>query len=221
MAGTVVDKLLKPRHIGNRITQMKIKENEKRFKEILLATGRPEIDYVIECLEKMGFFKSPASSSKHLCKEGGLCLHSLNVYDEAMGIKAVQEQLHPGIMSRVSDESIAIAALLHDVCKADMYVRVIQQNKQIDGSWKRGHAYEINDDAFAVGHGEKSVIMLLQWGFDLYDDELLAIRWHMGAWNLPFQSIDYTKQYNQAMKVSPLVSLIANADDIATNIIEA
>lgn len=70
---------------------MRKKENEKRFKEILLATKRPYIDYVLEQLTRMKFFEAPASSSKHLCVEGGLCKHSLNVYDEAMGLKEIQK----------------------------------------------------------------------------------------------------------------------------------
>lgn len=206
--------------MGYFCADMKIKENEKRFKEILLATGRPEIDYVIEQLETMGFFTAPASANKHMSEDGGLCKHSLNVYDEAMGLKALQDKIHPGIMNNISDESIAIAALLHDVCKADLYVKSVRQSKEIDGTWKKTRMFECSEDAFPVGHGEKSVIMLLQWGFDLYDDELLAIRWHMGAWNLPFQSMDIMKQYSTAKKQYTLVSLIANADDIATNIIE-
>lgn len=200
--------------------KIKLKENEKRFKELLLATGRPEIDYVLERLETMGFFRAPASVCKHLCVEGGLCQHSLNVYDEAMGLKALQDDLHPGIGRLFPDESIAIAALLHDVCKTDLYRKVTRQSKDLDGSWKKDSAFEASNDAFPVGHGEKSVIMLLQWGLDLSDAELLAIRWHMGAWNLPFQSQDIIKQYNQAKKSHPLVALIANADDLATNIIE-
>lgn len=198
---------------------MRKKENEKRFKEILLATGRPEMDYVLERLTKMKFFEAPASASKHLCVEGGLCKHSLNVYDEAIGLREIQERLCPGISRSLPDDSIAIAALLHDVCKTDLYRKVDRQSKEIDGSWKRFSAFECREDTFPVGHGEKSVIMLLQWGLELTDEEILAIRWHMGAWNLPFHSVDFTKQYNLANK-TPLVPLIQNADNLATNIIE-
>lgn len=73
---------------------MRKKENEKRFKEILMATHRPEIDYVLEQLTMMKFFEMPASVTNHLNVEGGLCKHSLNVYDEAMGLREVQEIRH-------------------------------------------------------------------------------------------------------------------------------
>lgn len=197
-----------------------IEANKKRFTDILLETKRENIDYVIECLDQMGFFEAPASVANHLNEEGGLVQHSLNVYDEAMGLKEIQTRLNPGIGKELNDESIAIAALLHDVCKADLYVKTIRQRKEVDGTWTKGVAYAHNDEAFPAGHGEKSVIMLLQWGLDLSDEELLAIRWHMGAWNIPFQSLDIIKNNDLAKKKYPLVTLISAADSLAAAIIE-
>ena len=59
-------------------------EAHDRFIEILRATGRENIDYIIEDLESWGFFEAPASAQGHYAYPGGLLDHSLNVYDAAM-----------------------------------------------------------------------------------------------------------------------------------------
>lgn len=68
-----------------------------------------------------------------------------------------------------------------------------------------------------MGHGEKSVILLLQSGLDLRDDEIYAIRWHMGSWNL---SRDDERFYRQAAKATSLQPLIHVADTLASSILE-
>ena len=40
--------------------------NKQRFCELLRATGRENIEYVIEDLETYGFFEAPASVRNHL-----------------------------------------------------------------------------------------------------------------------------------------------------------
>ncbi len=73
------------------------------------------------------------------------------------------------------------------------------------------------DDKAPFGHGEKSVIILQQFiKLELF--EALAIRWHMGAWDI---SDTYGKwAYNEAVKVHPMVTLLHLADMEATHIIE-
>ncbi len=88
------------------------------FIELLKATNRENIDYVIEDL---GFFEAPASSKNHFNFEGGLVEHSLNVYKIAVMLKEQMATFRPDVIARIPDDSIAIAALLHDVCKADIY----------------------------------------------------------------------------------------------------
>ena len=85
------------------------------------------------------------------------------------------------------------------------------------GQYEDFEQYEIHDENFPVGHGEKSVILLLQSGLDLKDDEIYAIRWHMGPWNL---SRDDEKFYRQSGKITPLQPLIHAADTLASAIIE-
>ena len=52
------------------------------------------------------------------------------------------------------------------------------------------------------------------------DDELLAIRWHMTAWDLPFQSPEAKNSLNTARDKFALCSLVQLADGIAANLYE-
>ncbi|MDO4214640.1 MAG: hypothetical protein Q4D12_01815 [Bacteroidales bacterium] len=65
------------------------------------------------------------------------------------------------------------------------------------------------------------MIVLLQCGLDMSDDEIMAIRWHMNAWDLPFQSADLKGNYNKAKDICPLLSLIQAADGLASNLLES
>jgi hypothetical protein len=62
--------------------------------------------------------------------------------------------------------------------------------------------------------------MLLRSGLDLTDNEIMAIRWHMHAWDLPFQSADIKANLNTAKEICPLLSLIQAADGLSSNLIE-
>ena len=156
-------------------------------------------------------------SQGHYAYPGGLLDHSLNVYDAAMNTREWVVRERPDLESLLPSDSIAIAALLHDVCKADFYELVRKKKRNEIGTYEEVETYEIHDEHFPVGHGEKSVILLLQSGLDLSDDEIYAIRWHMGPWNL---SRDDERFYRQAGKLTPLQSLIHSADTIASAILE-
>ena len=197
-----------------------IAQNRERFCQILRDTGVDNIDNVIAYLDELRFFEAPASARNHFNFPGGLALHSLNVYDMAMKLRESVVALRPDSAELLAPESIAIAALLHDVCKADIYRRTLRRQKNEIGVWEDIEGYEVDYSALPVGHGEKSVIMLLRAGLDLEDDELMAIRWHMGPWDLPAQSIEMDKSYRKAQQKSPLVPLIHTADTLAAQIIE-
>lgn len=194
--------------------------NRKRFIEILKSTDRENIDYVIEDLEALGFFEAPASIKNHNNFAGGLVQHSLNVYDMAMALRESAVKMRPDLEPFLRTDSIALAALLHDVCKADIYRKVTRARKNEVGQYERFDEYQITYESFPVGHGEKSVIMLLRSGLDLDDDEILAIRWHMGAWGVNPHSHEEDKNYRDAQKKSPLVSLVHSADTLAAQILE-
>lgn len=197
-----------------------ISANRERFIELLKSTGRDGIDYVIEDLDAWGFFEAPASVRNHFNFPGGLALHSLNVYDMAMAIRNATIPLRPDMEKMLNTDSIAIAALLHDVCKTNIYRRTKRKQRNEIGIWEEVEAYDVDYSEMPVGHGEKSVIMLLRSGLDLEDEEIFAIRWHMGPWDLPSQSIEMDKSYRKAQEKSPLVALIHTADTLAAQILE-
>lgn len=200
---------------------MDINETRDRFCEILRSTGIENIEDIITYLDELKFFEAPASARNHFSFPGGLALHSLNVYDTAMRLRESIIAMRPDTADLLAPESIAVTALLHDICKADIYRRTRRKQKNEIGVWEDVEGYEVDYSALPVGHGEKSVMMLLRAGLDLEDDEILAIRWHMGPWDLPTQSIEMDKSYRLAQKKSPLVPLIHTADTLAAQIIES
>ena len=86
--------------------------------------------------------------------------------------------------------------------------------------WEEYKGYDVDYSKFPLGHGEKSVIMLLRMGLDLSDEEIMAIRWHMTAWDLAFQSPEMRANINTAREKTPLCCLVQTADSLATNMLE-
>lgn len=199
---------------------MNVKEIKDEFISLLKSTAREGIDYVIEDLEKLGFFEAPASSKHHLDCEGGLAAHSLNVCKAGLMLREQMIAMKPEMKDYMPKNSVIIASLLHDVCKADIYKKAVKKRKNSYGNWEDYDGYDVDYSNFPMGHGEKSVIVLLLSGLEMTDDEMLAIRWHMTAWDLPFQSAELKNCLNTARNKSPLCSLIQSADTIAANILE-
>ena len=198
-----------------------MKDNRAAFCELLRSTNREGVDYVIEELDELGFFTAPASATHHLNKEGGLVEHSLNVCNAAMAVREVMVRMDDSLREALPHESVIIAALLHDVCKADIYRPSLKKCKNSFGMWEDVPGYNVRYDSFPLGHGEKSVIMLLRCGLDMTDDEIMAIRWHMNAWDLSFQSPDAKGNYNAAKSQCPLITLIQAADGLSAGILES
>lgn len=120
------------------------------------------------------FFTAPASTKYHGACEGGLLLHSLNVY------KTLRERYFEE--GKDSEESFAICALLHDLCKAQFYkVSTRNVKNDVTGQWEKVPYYTV-EDAFPYGHGEKSVFLIERF-MRLKTSEAMAIRWHMGGFD--------------------------------------
>lgn len=190
-----------------------------KFISLLRATGRQGVDCVADYLDKVGFFEAPASVNRHLSYAGGLAEHSLNVYRMAMMLREQMAAMRPDTAGQLPEDSVTIAALLHDVCKANIYKTAKKWRKDEQNRWEQYDTYETDYSRFPLGHGEKSVIMLLRLGLTLTNDEILAIRWHMGAWNLPFQSYEDKCNISEAAD-HPLTAIIQAADALAAHILE-
>lgn len=196
---------------------MNVKEE---FIELLRSTNREGVEDLLVALEDMGFFTAPASSNHHLNVEGGLLQHSLNTCKAALMVWEGMIALEPGLAKEVERDSVIIASLLHDVCKSDIYFRSVKKRKTVLGTWEDCEGYKVSYKKFPMGHGEKSVILLLCNGLALTDDEMLAIRWHMGAWGINMNSYEDQRCFDTSQKLYPLVTIIQTADKLAANIME-
>ena len=195
-------------------------EKRGRFDGLLLKTGRRGIENVLAELERLGFYEAPASTRFHGNYPGGLLEHSLCVYDEAVVIREAQLKLKPEVADSLPPDSIAIAALLHDVCKAEVYRQEEKRRKNAAGMWESYNGYGVDYAAFPLGHGEKSVIQLLRWGLEMTDDEIMAIRWHMSGFDLAFQSPESRANYGAATDKCPLLAVLRAADGLASHIMK-
>ncbi len=141
------------------------------FRENITRQGSEEL---LNWLLNTDFFDAPASTKYHCACENGLVMHSVSVYNTMM-----EKHFEEGVDS---EESFAISALLHDVCKAEFY-KVSTRNVKNDltGQWEKQPYYSI-EDKFPFGHGEKSVFLIERF-MRLRLDEAMAIRWHMGSFD--------------------------------------
>lgn len=197
-----------------------IKKIKEEFIELLRSTKRDGMEDLLKDLEDWGFYEAPASAGHHLNVAGGLVTHSLNTCKAALAVYEGMKTLEPYLANEVKRESVIIASLLHDVCKTDIYKPTVKRRKSNLGMWEDAEGYKVTYKNFPMGHGEKSVILLLCSGLDLYDDEMLAIRWHMGAWGVNMNSYEDQRNYDTARMLYPLVAIIQTADGLAASIME-
>lgn len=193
---------------------------QEQFCELLRSTAREGVEDVIEYLGKAGFFKAPASAVHHLACEGGLVAHSVNTCNAALAIWEAMKTVNPDLAYEVKRENVIIASLLHDVCKTDSYEKSPRRRKNELGQDEAYMGFKGVDSPLPIGHGEKSLIMLLyNTPLELTDEEMLAIRWHMGPWGLNFNSGEEMRLYDGANDRA-LVPIIYSADLLASRIIE-
>ena len=158
------------------------------------------------------FFTAPASQRYHGSYEGGLLEHSLNVYDCLVAYLA-HERVREVYGMNYEPESVAICALLHDVCKIGCYKPGTRNVKDENGKWQQVPSYEY-DDKLPYGHGEKSVYII--GGFiRLSREEAFAIRYHMG-----FSGIEDKRNIGRALEQFPLAFALNVADMEATYFLE-
>lgn len=145
------------------------------FEKYIKRDGAEEL---LNFLNHSDFFSAPASTRFHSNVAGGLCAHSLNVYYRFL--KYVKSEYGDNYTDFISDESIAIVALLHDICKVNYYT-IEMRNVKENGTWVQKPYYSVTD-TLPYGHGEKSVYIIS--GFmKLTREEAMMINWHMGGFD--------------------------------------
>lgn len=174
---------------------------------------RPGADKFLEYLESPSsdFFTAPASMRFHGSYPGGLVEHSLNVY-HCLKDYLARERVQELYGLTPSEETIAIVALFHDICKVNTYLPGTRNVKE-DGVWKQVPSYNY-EDTLPYGHGEKSVYIVS--GFmRLSREEAFAIRYHMG-----FSGGEDPRNVGSAFEMFPLAFALSVADMEATYFLE-
>lgn len=171
----------------------------------LLATIRLE-DKTMKILlvpkaNGFSFFDEPASTIHHNNTLGGLAKHSLTVFKVLIGLAIQNEK----IKDAIPYESIVKTSLLHDYCKWGSYQPNLSVKKTL-----LTKPFEIKD-TYPMGHGEKSVILLMKDDWRLTDLEMILIRWHMG----PFDRM-YNEMQSYLAKAYPYHLALYLADQAAT-----
>ena len=153
------------------------------------------------------FFKAPASTKYHGAHEGGLFQHSAAVMKSLVGLT---ESCH---LEWQNERSPYIVGMFHDLCKIDQY-RNTSYGLTLDGQPLHNPCeWEYNPHTLLKGHGEKSVMLLSQF-YTLTEEEILCIRYHMGAFTPKEEWNDYTG----AIHAYPNVLWTHQADMLASHV---
>lgn len=170
---------------------------------------RPGSAELLRWLEDSDFFTAPASTKFHGNYEGGLCEHSVNVWEELVRLLKAYPEV------RVTAESAAIVSLLHDLCKVGVYKTELR-NQKVNGIWVQKPVYVFKEDFCYGGHGSKSVFLIQRY-MNLTEAEATAVNCHMGPWDRNPSDYSLGNAYEQF----PLALLVHWADESATYIRES
>lgn len=177
-------------------------------KMMTLPNGTPLIPVdMLDWLVSKGFFTAPASTKYHGAHEGGLFQHSAAVMKALVGLT---ESCH---LDWQNERSPYIVGMFHDLCKIDQY-RNTSYGLTLDGQPLHNPCeWEYNPHTLLKGHGEKSVMLLSQF-YTLTEEEILCIRYHMGAFTPKEEWNDYTG----AIHAYPNVLWTHRADMLASHV---
>lgn len=211
-------------------THKNIEKFEELFNKYILP--RNGADKLLEFIRKTDFYTAPASTKYHLSEVGGLLQHSLNVY-ECLSKKKINPTWSDRLTDR--DETIAVIALLHDLCKTYTYgkefknqkvydkdviataePRQIKHDSKGDFVWMEMPTY-VTDNRFPMGHGAKSIFFIQQF-MKLSMEEIACIYWHMGAYGLNDADC---RELGKAIERYPLILALQEADMESTYLLEA
>lgn len=170
--------------------------------------GEQLAEKVIKYLESTDFYDAPASTIYHESVPCGLVFHSLKVYNEACMLQKL-----PAFWS-INVCKWALSALVHDWCKIGLYEGYLRNVKnEVTGVWEKVPSFKVATvkKNNTLGHGAASMFMISQF-VRLSLDEALAIRWHMGTWNVADSEVNDLQDSNETY---PLVHMLQFADQLA------
>ena len=209
------------------LTELQVTQNKEKFIELLkthITRQGANVEALIQKLESSDFFEAPCSTKYHLNCKGGLCQHSLNVYYKLKEFVKLYN-----LENVITEEMIAIVALLHDISKMDYYklcqkplkVYCEDGDKRDNGGkfkWETQEYYQVIDaeERFVFGHHGQNSLYLIEYYVPLMTEEAAAVNNHMGCVFDEYRPWDATPIFNRY----PLASLLHMADFAATYICE-
>ena len=122
--------------------ELNLEQNLETFVQIFNQYIKREgAGNLLDWLINSDFFTAPASTKFHSAYEGGLCEHSLKVFDRY--VRILKMEYGDDFSQYISMESVAIIALLHDVCKVDFY-KTEYRNVKVEGQWIQVPYYSVD-----------------------------------------------------------------------------
>lgn len=169
-------------------------------------SAMPKLWPCIDWLRKSDFYEAPASTIYHESYRGGLLYHTLCVVTQIKDCRKINK------FQNVPLENAVLVALIHDWCKIGLYESYTKNVKnEQTGQWEQVLAYKRTDPMIPLGHGVGS-LFLARGFFKLSVEESLAIRWHMGEYNVAHNEMN---ELHAANEKYPLVQLLQFADRLS------
>lgn len=195
----------------------KIQLTIKQMSEKCIS-NKEECASFLNWMQEHEYYTSPASTRFHGNFEGGLCVHSLTVAYQALKFTGAfmidfMKTKHSEKYS-IEAEDIFVTAIAHDFCKSGFYQTSFRNTKDIFGNWKKTAYYTVKDNNRNLGHGNESVLLLLETmpSYLKKRNVIEAISRHMG-----FSDVTDTEMMNYSNFLeNPLVLLIQMADQSAS-----
>lgn len=175
----------------------------------------PYIKRILNWLRNEDFYTSPASTKYHDACNAGLLSHTLQVYNQLVGLRSV-----PKFEDVVNNHwwSAVFAVLVHDWCKIGRYESYMKNVKnEITEQWEQVPAFRYKETNIGrFGHGTQSLIMAMHLCNTKYTsltfEEMAAIRWHMDAWDIGhYDEVDLAK----CNETIPMVRMLQFADQLS------
>lgn len=208
------------------LTNEQIESNKTTYLQLIsqIDIDGADTQGLAEYLLNSDFFTAPASTLYHNNFEGGLCQHSLNVYNTLCNL------VNTYAKGKYDNSSLIVVALLHDLAKVNFYEKYVANRKiyspqgtkhdnQGNFDWFAEEAYKVKDakDRFIGGeHGFNSMILANKYIPMTYEETLAILHHHVG--------IGEAKQISDLSAILnkyPLVTLLHMADFLSTFILEA
>lgn len=208
---------------------IQMQQDKERYISLISSIEREgaDIEKLLKKLENSDFFYAPASVKYHSAHEGGLCAHSLAVYDAYIKLIESLKDTCPMDPICFDKDSIKIVTLLHDISKMNKYEPSLKNSKVYceDGDktdalgrykWVSEWGWATRENAFLYGSHEMTSEFIARQFIPLTIDESVAILHHMGGMHWDSAKDNISAVYGQYT----LATLLHLADMMATYIFE-